>query len=174
MKKILLSSAVIGLLILTGCNQANTTTSKNVTTTPKKVAKPVEVTGIRKSNLNKESENLPVVKYTQTAPIPGQVKPFKKSYVTAPPMIPHSIKGMVPITVKRNMCLSCHLPQNAKALGVVPMPPDHFVDNFDGNKHTKKVAGSRWFCTTCHVPQANIPLAVENKFESLKGKAGLK
>ncbi len=174
MKKILLSSVVIGLLILTGCNQTTTTTSKNVTTTPKKVAKPVKITGIRKSDLNKGSANLPVVKYHETAPIPGQVKPFEKSFVTAPPMIPHSIKGMVPITAKQNMCLNCHLPQNAKQLGITPMPEDHFIDNFENGKKVKRVAGSRWFCTTCHAPQANIPLAVENKFESLKGKAGLK
>jgi len=166
MKKIALISAAAALIVFTGCNQTNTSTN-NVSN------KTVEVTGVRKASLEKDSQNLPVVKYTSQAPIPGKVKPFKTSYVTAPPMIPHSIKGMVPITVKNNMCLNCHLPQNAKALGVTPMPPDHFVDNFDGDKHVKRVAGSRYFCTTCHAPQAKLNPVIENKFESLKPNAGL-
>ena len=166
MKKIALISAAAALIVFTGCNQTNTSTN-NVSN------KTVEVTGVRKASLEKDSQNLPVVKYTSQAPIPGKVKPFKTSYVTAPPMIPHSIKGMTPITVKNNMCLNCHLPQNAKALGVTPMPEDHFVDNFDGDKHVKRVAGSRYFCTTCHAPQAKLNPVIENKFESLKPNAGL-
>ena len=166
MKKIALISAATALLLFTGCNQ--NTSANNVSN------KKVEVTGIRKASLDKGSQNLPVVTYTSQAPIPGKVTPFKKSYVTAPPMIPHSIKGMVPITVKNNMCLNCHMPQNAKALGVTPMPKDHFVDNFEGGKHVQRVAGSRYFCTTCHAPQANLNPVVENKFESMKANAGLK
>jgi len=162
MKKILLISTT-SLLLLTGCNQ--TTNSANIT---EKVSKPVEVTGVRKASLNKDSQNLPVIKYNDAAPMPGVAKPFKKSYFTAPPMIPHSIEGMTPITVKNNMCLNCHLPQNAKALGVIPMPKDHFVDNFEGGKHIQRVAGSRYFCTTCHAPQAKLNPVIENKFEKLK------
>ncbi|WP_457561137.1 nitrate reductase cytochrome c-type subunit [Caminibacter sp.] len=167
MKKLLLISAAVSLAVLTGCS---TTPNKN----SKVENKTVKITGIRKTNLNARSENLPVVKYNAPAPIPGKVKPYKTSYVTAPPMIPHSIAGMVPITVGHNMCLNCHDRNNAKALGVVPMPKDHYVDNFEGDKKIHKVAGSRYFCTTCHAPQANIPLAVENKFESLKAQAGIK
>jgi len=168
MKKLILISAASALVLFTGCNIAGVNNSNNVSN------KTVKVTGIRKAGLNKGSQNLPVVKYTSVAPVPGKVKPFKTSYVTAPPMIPHSIAGMTPITVKSNMCLSCHLPQNAKALGVTPMPKDHFIDNFEGNKHIRRVAGSRFFCTTCHAPQAKLNPVVENKFESMKSNAGLK
>jgi len=167
MKRLVLISAAASLFILTGCNNASTTNNSVNNKT-------VQVTGIRKASLNAGSQNLPVVKYTSTAPVPGKVKTFKTSYVTAPPMIPHSIAGMTPITVKNNMCLSCHLPQNAKALGVTPMPKDHFIDNFEGNKHVRRVAGSRFFCTTCHAPQAKLNPVVENKFESMKSNAGLK
>jgi len=169
MKKLLLISAAGALMLLTGCNQAS-----NVSANNKVSEKPVSVTGIRKAGLNKGSQNLPVVTYNNQPPIPGKVKPYKTSYVTAPPMIPHSIEGMTPITAKNNMCLNCHLPQNAKALGITPMPPDHFVDNFDGNKHIRRVAGSRYFCTTCHDPQANLNPVVENRFESMKAKVGIK
>jgi cytochrome c-type protein NapB len=167
MKKLLLISSAVALAFFAGCG----TPSKNTNTVSQKE---VKVTGIRQTSLNSGSENLPVVKYTAPAPIPGKVKPFKKSFVTAPPMIPHSIAGMVPIRVGHNMCLNCHDRNNAKALGVVPMPKDHYVDNFEGDKKIHRVAGSRYFCTTCHAPQANIPVAVENKFESLKAQAGVK
>ncbi|AZV46253.1 nitrate reductase [Nautilia sp. PV-1] len=158
MKKLLISSALIAGFIFTGC-QTTTTASSN---------KEVKVTGIREASLNADSQNLPVIQYNNQAPIPGKVKTYKTSFVTAPPMIPHSVKGMVPITVGNNMCLNCHLPSNAKAMGVTPMPADHFVDNFAGDKKEPKVAGSRYFCTTCHTPQAKLNPVVENKFESLR------
>ncbi|GAX87917.1 cytochrome c-type protein NapB [Lebetimonas natsushimae] len=161
MKKLIISTLAVAA-IFTGCNQATTTNNS--------VSKTVEVTGVRKSNVNAGSENLPVVKYTNQAPVPGQVKPFKKSFVTAPPMIPHSVEGMVPITIKSNMCLNCHMPASAKAMGVTPMPKDHFVDNFEGGKHIQRVAGSRFNCTLCHAPQAKVNPVIENKFESLRGK----
>ena len=167
MKKILLISAASALILLTGCNQINSTNNQVS-------KKTVQVTGIRKAGLNKGSQNLPVVTYNSQAPIPGKVKLYKTSFVTAPPMIPHSIAGMTPITIKNNMCLNCHLPRNAKALGVTPMPKDHFVDNFEGDKKEPRVAGSRFFCTTCHTPQANLNPVVENKFESMKSNAGIK
>jgi len=162
MKKLALISATAALIFFSGCNTANNTNKVS--------NKTVEVTGIRKSNLNAGSENLPVIKYHSQAPVPGKVRPFEKSFVTAPPMIPHSVTGMVPIKVRSNMCLNCHLPQNAKALGVTPMPKDHFVDNFEGGKHRKRVVGSRYFCTTCHTPQAKLNPVIQNKFNALKNR----
>jgi len=169
MKKLLLISAASALILITGCNQAN---SANVT---EKVSKPVEVTGVRKADLNKGSQNLSHLEYNEADPMnPKTVKPFKKSYFTAPPMIPHSIKKFVPITAKNNNCLNCHLPKMAKIMGIKSMPKSHFIDNFEGGKHIQRVAGSRYFCTTCHAPQAKLDPVIQNKFESLKAAAGLK
>ena len=162
MKKLLLISSIAAVFVLAGCTSNNSSNANALSN------KTVNITGIRKSNLTSGSENLPVVHYHEAAPVPGKVQKFKKSFVTAPPMIPHSIKGMVPIKVGNNMCLNCHLPSNAKAMGVTPMPADHFVDNFAGDKKEPKVAGSRYFCTTCHTPQAKLNPVVENKFESLR------
>jgi len=160
MKRVLIS-ATAALLVLAGCatqNSSNNQVSKSET----------KLSMIRKGDLTADSENLPKIEYNAPAPAPGVVKPYKKSFVTAPPMIPHSIEGMVPIKVGNNQCLMCHMPEAAKGMGVKPMPKDHFVDNFSGNKKTPKVAGSRYFCTTCHTPQAKLDPVVENKFESLK------
>ena len=88
MRKLLISSALVAGFIFAGCQSTTATTTSS---------KPVKVTGIRDANLNADSQNLPTIKYTNTAPVPGKVKPFKKSFVTAPPMIPHSVQGMVPI-----------------------------------------------------------------------------
>jgi cytochrome c-type protein NapB len=156
MKKLLISSVLIAGFIFTGCQ---TTTNSN---------KEVKVTGIREANLNADSQNLPELKLNETQPIPGKVKPQPVSFSDAPPMIPHSVEGMVPITKNNNMCLNCHMPQAAKSLGVTPIPPSHFVDNFEGDKKTSKLAGSRYNCTLCHAPQAQVDPVIENKFESLK------
>jgi len=161
MKKLLMSSAAVALLFV-GCNNTPTQTTETVTN------KTVKVTGIRKADLTKGSQNLAKIEYTKAAPMKGQAKPFKKSFVTAPPMIPHSVNGMVPIKMGQNQCLGCHTPQTAKAMGITAIPADHFVDNFKGDKKVKRIAGSRYNCTQCHAPQATLDPVIENRFESLK------
>jgi cytochrome c-type protein NapB len=156
MKKLLISSALIAGFIFTGCQNGQTT------------EKAVSVTGIRQANLNSDSQNLPELNMNNTQPIPGKVKTQPASFNAAPPMIPHSIEGMVPITRNSNMCLQCHRPQAAKSMHITAIPPSHFVDNFEGDKKSSKLAGSRYNCTLCHAPQAKLDPVIENKFESLK------
>jgi len=158
MKKLLISSAAVALLFV-GCNQNPSNGVKNQT---------VKVTGIREAGLEKGSQNLEKIEYTKQAPIPGQVKVFKKSFVTAPPMIPHSVTGMVPIKMGQNQCIGCHTPQAAKGMGITAIPADHFKDNFQGDKKLHRIAGSRYNCTQCHAPQATLNPVIENRFQSLK------
>jgi len=161
MKKLLISSALIAGFIFAGC-QATNTTSNTVSN------KEVKVTGIREANLNADSQNLPELKLNTTQPIPGKVKAQPAAFSDAPPMIPHSVEGMVPITKNNNMCLNCHMPQAAKSMGVTAIPESHFVDNFANGKKAPKLAGSRFNCTLCHAPQAMVDPVIENKFNSLK------
>jgi len=134
-------------------------------------ANSVQVTGIRDAGLHQGSQNLKDIQYINTLPVPGQVKTLPTSYNTAPPMIPHSVKNMLPITRHNNECLVCHKPAPAKALGIKAMPKDHFVDNFENGKKTGvRVAGSRFNCTQCHAPQAKLDPVIENKFESIRNK----
>ena len=165
MKKLVISLAAIAFIV--GCGNSDNTPKK-----PLPQAK--EVTGIRTASLDADSQNLPKIEYNAPSPMSGKVKPYKKSFVTAPPMIPHSIAGMTPIKVGNNQCLMCHMPANAKSMHITPIPKDHFVDNFEGGKVKHKIAGSRYFCTTCHTPQANLDPVVENNFEKMKAKAGIK
>ena len=161
MKKLLISTAIASLLA-TSAIAGNVYNSDGT----------VNANGIRNTSLNADSENLPPVEYNSPYPIPGQVKSFKKSYVTAPPMIPHKVDHMLPITIHHNECLQCHMPQHAKRLGIPNIPADHFHDNFEGGVHHYRISGSRFNCTQCHAPQAKVSLAVQNHFEEVRAKSG--
>jgi len=157
MKKLLISSALIAGFIFTGCQMGNN-------------SKAADVNGLRSASLESDSQNLPDLKLNNTQPVPGKVKPVKSAFFGAPPTIPHSIEGMTPITKNNNMCLSCHMPNIAKKMHITPIPPSHFVDNFEGDKKVHHLAGSRYNCTQCHVPQAKLDPVKENLFETLKNK----
>jgi len=148
-----------------------------------------ESLGLRKTDLYSESKVKPAEgKFDAKAP--GAAQKFERSYVNAPPLIPHSVEGLVPITKKNNACLGCHMPNVAKGVGATPIPPSHFVDFRpttkidkkgdivkDGKiiKNTtdikvvevkqKKLYQGRYNCTQCHVPQANIKPLVKNTFK---------
>jgi len=85
-----------------------------------------EVLGLRKTTLFGEDVKPPVVK--EDRPAPGAAPRFERAYVNAPPMIPHSVEGLLPITAKNNQCLNCHMPDKAKGVGATPIPPTHFTN----------------------------------------------
>ncbi len=148
-----------------------------------------ESLGLRKTDLYSESKTAPSpVKYD--APAPGAAKTLPRSYDNAPPLIPHSVEGLLPITRKNNACLGCHMPNVAKSMGATPIPPSHFVDfrpktKLDKNgqiiKEGKKIKNTsdikvvehkqktlyegRYNCSQCHVPQANVKPLVKNNFK---------
>lgn len=109
----------------------------------------------------------PPIEYPKAPP--GQAKRFARSYENAPPLIPHSIEGLVPITKNNNACLGCHDPKVAKSVGATPLPPTHFIDFFQLIKgkvvKLNKLDPARWNCVQCHVPQANAKPLVKNTFK---------
>ena len=176
--KIMLSVAAIGLFTV-GC----ATTGGSVSD---------EDLSLRKAPVHNENAVVPP-KVTYTKAAPGQAKTFERSYVNAPPLIPHSVKGLVPITKGNNACLGCHLPSVAKSMHATPIPKSHFTnfrpikemikngkvikvgrvvakvngganEVFENSTHGKLYAG-RFNCTQCHVPQANVKPLVANKFK---------
>lgn len=92
-----------------------------------------------------------------------EIKP--RDYVQQPPLIPHSIKGYK-INVKFNKCLTCHSWANYREAGATKISQTHFADR--ENNVLANVAPRRYFCTQCHVPQANARPLVENTFQPLK------
>ncbi len=120
-----------------------------------------EELGLRKENLYTEDTKPVKAVYTKAAP--GTAKRFDRSYMNAPPLIPHSVDGLVPITKNNNACLGCHLPSVAKSVGATPIPPTHFMD-FRTQKKLGHLAEQRYNCTQCHVPQAKVQPLVKNNF----------
>ena len=90
-------------------------------------------------------------------------KRFVRNYRQQPPLIPHSI-DQYQIDRNANQCLSCHDWTNAGDRGAPTLSMTHYLDR-DGNQ-LDTVAGTRWFCNQCHVPQADAPTLISNTFES--------
>ena len=115
----------------------------------------------------------PAVKENDSAPGERPVRP--RPFPGAAPAIPHGIDDFLPITKAQNACVDCHAAgQGAKAPSSgaaakkgdpTPLPPSHFVDlrNAPGTRQ-EKVAGARWVCTACHVPQQDVAPLVKSPF----------
>ncbi|MEZ5824672.1 MAG: nitrate reductase cytochrome c-type subunit [Geminicoccaceae bacterium] len=90
---------------------------------------------------------------------------FGRAYRQQPPLIPHRIDGYE-IDLKVNKCLSCHdWPGNVEQ-GAPKVSETHYVSR-EGIA-LDHVARTRYFCTQCHVPQANAPALVANTFKNAK------
>lgn len=84
-----------------------------------------------------------------------------RNYRQQPPIIPHSME-QYQIDLRTNQCLSCHDWSNAGESGAPTLSMTHYLDR-EGNQ-LDTVAGTRWFCNQCHVPQADAPALVGNTF----------
>lgn len=107
---------------------------------------------------------LPDFKYSEDAP--GAAQNIERSFENAPPLIPHSLEGLVPITKDNNMCVTCHMPEFAKDIGSTAIPKSHLMDFRTGADLNGTLAEQRFNCTQCHVPQAQANPLVKNNFEA--------
>lgn len=87
-----------------------------------------------------------------------------RAYPEQPPVIPHSIDGYQ-LSVNANRCLSCHKREFTQRSGAPMISVTHFMTR-DGQM-LSDVSPRRHFCTECHVPQANTPPLVENRFRDM-------
>ena len=188
--------AASAFLLFTGCGAEQAAPAKaEAKVVKQEVVKPlVSDKQLSYRNVDLEDETTivpPKVEYTDAAP--GTSKVFKRAYQDAPPMIPHSVVGLVPIKMGNNQCLGCHMPDVAPAVGATPIPTSHFTDFRpkttvkDGVlykngkpientssaelknvsiKPMKKLYMGRYNCTQCHAPQAKLNPLVENKFQA--------
>jgi cytochrome c-type protein NapB len=178
--KITLSLAVASSIFLAGCS--NTVSEESL--------------GLRKTNLYTEGSETTgdMTKYNTAQP--GSSKTITRAFQDAPPMVPHSVDGMLPITIKNNACTGCHAPGVAASMGALPYPKSHMTDfrpatgiAYDGritkngsavdntsNQNLRdvsikstggKLAGARFNCSQCHAPQSHATEAPENTFEAV-------
>ena len=67
---------------------------------------------IRKQSLFEETNILPDKgEYADSSP--GESKTIARAFENSPPLIPHDITDMLPITTDENMCVQCHMPDAA-------------------------------------------------------------
>ena len=91
----------------------------------------------------------------------GKEGRMQRNYRQQPPLIPHSI-AQYQMDLRTNQCLSCHDWTKAGERGAPTLSMTHYLDR-DGVE-LDFIAGTRYFCNQCHVPQADIPTLVENVF----------
>lgn len=120
--------------------------------------------GLRKTPLQSEEKTkLRSFKYGDKAP--GESKVFERAYENAPPMIPHDVEGLTDFTQETNACLDCHSPEVANDVGATPIPKSHLYDLRHDKAINEGISDSRWNCTQCHAPQADLKPAVKNNFK---------
>ena len=143
------------------------------------------VLGLRKTDIYTE-DNTTSMKTQYGSDAPGTSQRLARAFQDAPPMIPHSVEGLLPIKAGNNQCIGCHMPEAAKGMGATPIPKSHFTNfrpkhKFDGKMFTKvidnnknevsiskpsdKLIMARFNCSQCHAPQSRGDLAVSNTFQ---------
>ncbi|MFY0619086.1 nitrate reductase cytochrome c-type subunit [Shimia sp.] len=110
--------------------------------------------------------NEPIDSLNRIGEVPHQeTRRFVRNYRQQPPIIPHSI-DQYQIDLSANQCLACHDWSVAGDRGAPTLSMTHYLDR-DGTQ-LDAIAGTRWFCNQCHVPQVDAPALVKNTFEPSK------
>jgi len=176
--KITIAIATAATLFTVGCTASKTASVSE------------ESLGLRTTNLY--TEDTTVGDKTQYSKAPaGTSKMIERAFENAPPMIPHDVDGMLPITINNNQCTSCHEPMVAQSMGATPIPKSHFtdfrpettlatngkiakngqaVDNTSDLKTSAKplaaLSGTRFNCSQCHAPQSEGNDVPANEFKA--------
>ncbi len=105
--------------------------------------------------------------FSHVALDPEDSDALPRAYPGAPPQVPHEVESMLPIVANDNQCLDCH--DKPKHIGKKsstrsPMPESHYAKKGEDKKEWR-MAGARFTCTQCHVPQAEVGNLVDNTFE---------
>ena len=119
------------------------------------LAQSTEVTSLRRAAVD-EPVNLGNV-YQQV------LRRMQRNYRQQPPLIPHGI-SQYQIDLRTNQCLTCHDWTRAGERNAPTLSMTHYLDR-DGNE-LDHIAGTRYFCNQCHVPQVAAPDLVGNEFRS--------
>lgn len=126
--------------------------------------------GLRKTDLYRESDSTVGTKTEYSTDAAGTSTKIERAFTNAPPMIPHDVEGMLPITIKNNQCLSCHDRANAETMkasmpNLTSIPASHYKDlRAEDQKDLSKLAGARFNCSQCHAPQSETKPLVNNEF----------
>lgn len=109
----------------------------------------------------------PPMEVAPAAPIPRWVTDdvrLMRQYPEQPPIIPHSIEGYQ-LSVNANRCMSCHRREATEGSGAPMISVTHYMTR--EGQMLADVSPRRYFCTACHVPQADAKPLVENTFTDM-------
>ena len=107
----------------------------------------------------------PLEAESRPAPLPRTVNDDQRrarSHPAQPPVIPHQIDNYQ-LDLRFNKCMDCHGRSRVGESQAPMVSVTHFQDR-DGNMR-QEIAPRRYFCTSCHVPQADVRPPVKNTFQ---------
>lgn len=87
---------------------------------------------------------------------------MQRNYRQQPPLIPHAI-AQYQIDLRANQCLACHDWTKAGERDAPTLSMTHYLDR--EGRELDHIAGTRYFCNQCHVPQVDAPELVNNLFQ---------
>lgn len=87
-----------------------------------------------------------------------------RAYPDQPPIIPHSIDGYE-LSVNANRCLTCHKREFTQDSGAPMISVTHYMTR--QGQMIADVSPRRYFCTACHVPQADVQPLVPSTFKDM-------
>ena len=87
-----------------------------------------------------------------------------RAYPEQPPIIPHSIEGYQ-LSVNANRCMPCHKREHVQGSGAPMISITHYMTR--EGQMLADVSPRRYFCTQCHVPQADTAPLVRNTFTDM-------
>ena len=120
------------------------------------IAQQAQVTALRMDPVDAPNRLGPEFKWE------GKEGRMQRNYRQQPPLIPHSI-AQYQIDTRVNQCLSCHDWTKAGERNAPTLSMTHYLDR-EGTE-LDHIAGTRYFCNQCHVPQADVSELVGNTFE---------
>jgi len=88
-----------------------------------------------------------------------------RNYTMQPPTIPHKIDGYQ-LDKDYNRCMFCHARTRTEETQAIPVSITHYMDR--NNNVLADVSPRRYFCTQCHVPQADAKPLVGNTFTDVE------
>jgi cytochrome c-type protein NapB len=87
-----------------------------------------------------------------------------RAYPEQPPVIPHAIEGYQ-LSVNANRCMSCHRRERTEGSGAPMISITHYMTR--EGQMLADVSPRRYFCTQCHVPQADTQVLIRNTFTDM-------
>lgn len=102
--------------------------------------------------------------YSQKVAGIGEQQLIARTFLTQPPLVPHSTEKYEPITAEDNSCLECHITDELRGKKLPKMGQSHFSKTAKNSDGTPAVEMSRFQCNTCHVTQVDAKPLVESLF----------